>query len=70
MIALPMNTPLPPDATDLALGIPREHVAFITNRVVTLRDGDQVMCPNGWDLFFDGHIVMLVYNNNSEVENA
>lgn len=62
--------PIPQDATDFAVGVYRENVAFVTNRVITLTDGDQVLCPSGWDILFDGHILMLVYDENSEVENA
>ena len=61
---------IPHDATDFAVGVYRENVAFVTNRVITLTDGDQVLCPPGWDILFDGHTLMLVYDENSEVENA
>ena len=70
MQVLPLSEPVPADATDFAVGIQVSGVACVNNRVITLLDGDQVLCPPGWDILFDGQILMLVYDTNSEVINA
>jgi len=69
MMQLPLSEPISADATDLAVGIMPSGIAFINNRIVTMTDASQVMCPPGWDILFDGTIVMIV-QTNSEVLNA
>ena len=69
MMQLSLSDPIPADADDLAVGIIPSGIAFINNRVVTMTDASQVMCPPGWDILFDGTIVMIV-QTDSEVLNA
>lgn len=64
------DEPTPADAVDLAIGVRRESVACINNRVITTLDAGQVLCPPGWDILFDGVLLMIVYDETSEVENA
>lgn len=69
MKQLPLTEPVPENAVDFAVGIMPAGIAFIHNRVVTMQDGDQVLCPPGWDILFDGSVVMIVHTD-LEVENA
>ena len=69
MMQLSLSDPIPAGAADLAVGIMPSGIAFINNRVVTMTDASQVMCPPGWDILFDGTIVMIV-QTDSEVLNA
>ena len=70
MQCLPLSESVPADAVDFAVGIMPSGIAFINNRVVTMTDASQVLCPPGWDILFDGSIVMIVHDATLEVENA
>lgn len=70
MKLLPLSEPIPAAAVDFAVGIVPSGVAWIRNKVITLTNGDQVLCPPGWDILFDGQVIMIVYDATLEVENA
>lgn len=67
----PINSPLPDDATDFALGVQVDGIAWITNRVIVLYNGDCVVIPNGWEATqLDGIVMIYFEHSDSEVFNA
>ena len=74
MQVLPISAPVPAGATDFAVGVVASKIAWITNRVIVLHNGDWVAIPPGWEAVHDTdtNAVIIYFDHavESEVPNA
>lgn len=70
MQVLPISAPVPAGATDFAVGVVVSHIAWVSNRVIVLNDGDCMLIPKGWEAAHDPdtQAVIIYFDHTVEPE--